>query len=76
LHSYVLGLSLLHWVDDAQMTDFLSLVGLEIKREMRDGQFSTWSRRHRTKILREYRLRQFIRSSTNAANWARWVCRG
>jgi len=31
LHSYMLGPSLLHCVDDAQMTAFLSLVGLEIQ---------------------------------------------
>jgi NhaA family Na+:H+ antiporter len=45
LHSYVLGMSVLHWVNDALMAVFFLLVGLEIKREMLDGQLSTWPRR-------------------------------
>ena len=45
LHSYVLGLSIGHWVNDGLMAVFFLLVGLEIKREMLDGQLSTWSRR-------------------------------
>ena len=45
LKTYVGGLSVLHWVNDALMALFFLLVGLEITREMLDGQLSTWPRR-------------------------------
>lgn len=45
LEAHVLGLSVLHWVNDGLMAVFFLLVGLEIKREMLDGQLSTWPRR-------------------------------
>src|ERR671913_1411821 len=45
LKTYVFGLSVLHWINDALMAVFFLLVGLEIKCEMLDGQLSTWPRR-------------------------------
>lgn len=45
LAAHVGPLSILHWIDDALMTLFFLLVGLEIKRELVDGHLSSWADR-------------------------------
>jgi NhaA family Na+:H+ antiporter len=45
LQAKILGLSIQHWVNDGLMAVFFLLVGLEIKREVVDGQLSSWPQR-------------------------------
>lgn len=45
LHARVASLDLRHWINDGVMTFFFLLVGLEIKREMVEGELDTWPRR-------------------------------
>jgi NhaA family Na+:H+ antiporter len=45
LDAHLGPLSVLHWINDGLMAVFFLLVGLEVKRELIDGQLASWPRR-------------------------------
>lgn len=45
LHSYVAGMSVSHWVNDGLMAVFFLFVGLEVKRELLQGELDTNAKR-------------------------------
>ncbi len=78
LHAPIAGLDLLHWINDGLMALFFLLVGLEIKREMLEGQLDTWPRRALPLIaaLGGMLVPALIFMAVNAAhaeNWRGWA---
>ncbi len=41
LHTYILGMSVSHWINDGLMAIFFLLIGLEVKRELLEGALKT-----------------------------------
>jgi NhaA family Na+:H+ antiporter len=77
-HTPVLGLDLLHWINDGLMAIFFLLVGLEIKREMLEGQLDTWGRRALPLIgafggMLVPALFFMVVNAEHQANWRGWA---
>jgi NhaA family Na+:H+ antiporter len=78
LHAHIAGLDVLHWINAGLMALFFLLVGLEIKREMLEGQLDTWPRRALPLIaaLGGMLVPALIFMAVNAAhaeNWRGWA---
>ena len=77
-HTSIFGLDLLHWINDGLMAIFFLLVGLEIKREMLEGQLDTWPRRALPLIaalggMLVPALLFMIVNAEERANWRGWA---